>query len=279
MLSLLFGLGAALSWGLHDFILRGVAGRANAALLLTLSLATGSLVLLPLALWQGWQGMTAAAFGAAALSGVALVLASVGLYRAFAIGPVALVAPICGAYPLGSLALAALAGRAVALPDVLAVLTIIAGIALVAREPGQAAGSRRAAILWGVAGACGFALTFHFGQVAARMAGEFPATLVARLLALALLLLWVASRRLPLAPMRRVWRPMALMGALDVAALVLVAAAGALPHPEHAAVASSVFGIVTILLAWRFLGEALRPVQAAGVALVFAGIATLAALA
>lgn len=279
MLSLLFGLGAALSWGLHDFILRGVAGRANAALLLTLSLAAGSLVLLPLALWHGWQGMTAPALGAAALSGAALVLASVGLYRAFAIGPVALVAPICGAYPLGSLALAALAGRAVALPDVLAVLTIIAGIALVAREPGQAAGSRRAAILWGVAGACGFALTFHFGQVAARMAGEFPATLVARLLALALLLLWVVSRRLPLAPMRRVWRPMALMGALDVAALVLVAAAGALPHPEHAAVASSVFGIVTILLAWRFLGEALRPVQAAGVALVFAGIATLAALA
>lgn len=279
MLSLLFGLGAALSWGLHDFILRGVAGRANAALLLTLSLAAGSLVLLPLALWHGWQGMTAAALGAAALSGAALVLASVGLYRAFAIGPVALVAPICGAYPLGSLALAALAGRAVALTDVLAVLTIIAGIALVAREPGQAAGSRRAAILWGVAGACGFALTFHFGQAAAQLAGEFSATLVARLLALALLLAWLALRRLPLAPMRRVWRPMALMGALDVAALLLVAAAGGLPHPEHAAVASSVFGIVTILLAWRFLAEVLRPVQAAGVALVFAGIATLAALA
>ena len=219
MLSLLFGLGAALSWGLHDFILRGVAGRAGLALLLTLSLAAGSLVLLPLAVWHGWQGMTAPALGAAALSGVALVLASVGLYRAFAIGPVALVAPICGAYPLGSLALAMLAGRPVALPDWLAVLTIIAGIAL------------------------------------------------------------VATRRIPLAPMRQVWRPMVLMGTLDVTALVLVSAAGALPHPEHAAVASSIFGIITILLAWRFLGETLRPVQAAGVALVFAGIATLAALA
>lgn len=279
MLSLLFGLGAALSWGLHDFILRGVAGRAGLALLLTLSLAAGSLVLLPLAVWHGWQGMTAPALGAAALSGVALVLASVGLYRAFAIGPVALVAPICGAYPLGSLALAMLAGRPVALPDWLAVLTIIAGIALVAREPGQASGPRRAAILWAMAGAAGFALTFHFGQSAARMAGEFPATLAARLVALALLLLWLATRRIPLAPMRQVWRPMVLMGTLDVTALVLVSSAGALPHPEHAAVASSIFGIITILLAWRFLGETLRPVQAAGVALVFAGIATLAALA
>ncbi len=48
-------------------------------------------------------------------------------------------------------------------------------------------------------------------------------------------------------------------------------------HPEYAAVASSIFGIVTILLAWRFLSEAMKPVQWLGVAVVFLGIATLAA--
>ena len=54
-------------------------------------------------------------------------------------------------------------------------------------------------------------------------------------------------------------------------------AAGSIAHPEYAAVASSIFGIVTILLAWRFLSEAMKPVQWIGVAVVFLGIATLAA--
>lgn len=65
------------------------------------------------------------------------------------------------------------------------------------------------------------------------------------------------------------------MGCLDVGALTAVTLAGGLPNAEFAAVASSIFGIVTILLAWRFLNEPMRPSQWAGVALVFAGIATL----
>ena len=52
--------------------------------------------------------------------------------------------------------------------------------------------------------------------------------------------------------------------------------AGGFAHAEYAAVAASLFGVVTILLAWRFLGERLGRVQGAGLALVFAGIATLA---
>jgi drug/metabolite transporter (DMT)-like permease len=42
-----------------------------------------------------------------------------------------------------------------------------------------------------------------------------------------------------------------------------------------ASVASSIFGIVTILLAWKFLREPMRAFQWGGVALVFAGIAAL----
>jgi len=71
--------------------------------------------------------------------------------------------------------------------------------------------------------------------------------------------------------------PALLAGLLDVAALGFVLAAGGLPHPEFAAVTSSVFGMVTILLAWRFLGEGMRPVQWIGVGVVFTGIAYLAA--
>ena len=73
----------------------------------------------------------------------------------------------------------------------------------------------------------------------------------------------------------RIWPALLLMGVLDVAALTAVTLAGGLPKAEYAAVASSVFGIVTILLAWRFLNEPMRAAQWGGVALVFAGIAAL----
>ena len=66
------------------------------------------------------------------------------------------------------------------------------------------------------------------------------------------------------------------MGLLDTLALGLVMLAGGLAHAEYAAVAASLFGVVTILLAWAFLGEKVRPRQWPGIALVFAGIGWLA---
>lgn len=279
MASLLFGLVAALCWGLHDFLVRKVSQTAPATTLLALVLLFGTLFLAPFAMIESHPAGGLRGMGFALGSGAAFVMASFGLYRAFAIGPVGLVAPICGAYPLGSLALAMAGGRAVSGAEWLAVVLVVAGIALVAGRGGghgaAAAGGRRAAILWALMGAAGFALTFHLGQTAARAMGELSATLIARVAALALVAGALVVQRQSLAPALPRWRILALMGALDVAALGLVLASGGLSHPEYAAVSSSLFGVVTILLAWRFLGERLGPVQGAGVAVVFAGIALL----
>lgn len=278
MASLLFGLVAALCWGLHDFLVRKVSQTAPATTLLALVLLFGTLFLAPIAMIGSHPAGGLRGMGFALGSGAAFVMASFGLYRAFAIGPVGLVAPICGAYPLGSLALAKAGGRAVSGAEWLAVVLVVAGIALVAGRGGGhggAQGGRRAAILWALMGAAGFALTFHLGQTAARAMGELSATLIARVAALALVAGALVVQRQSLAPALPRWRILALMGAVDVAALGLVLASGGLSHPEYAAVSSSLFGVVTILLAWRFLGERLGPVQGAGVAVVFAGIALL----
>ncbi|MCX8509028.1 MAG: EamA family transporter, partial [Rhodobacteraceae bacterium] len=69
---------------------------------------------------------------------------------------------------------------------------------------------------------------------------------------------------------------LAVMGLCDATALGLVQSAGTLPRPEFAAVASSTFGMVTILLAWAFLKERMSTPQWGAVALVFAGIGYLA---
>lgn len=281
MASLLFGLVAALCWGLHDFLVRKVSQTAPATTLLVLVLLFGTLFLAPFAMIESHPAGAMRGMGFAIGSGAAFVMASLGLYRAFAIGPVGLVAPICGAYPLGSLALAMAGGRTVSGSEWLAVLLVVAGIALVAGQGGShgaaAAGGRRQAILWALMGAAGFALTFHLGQTAARVMGELGATLITRIVALVLVSAALVVQRQSLAPALPKWPVLALMGALDVAALGLVLASGGLTHPEYAAVSSSLFGVVTILLAWRFLGERLGPVQGAGVAVVFAGIALLGA--
>jgi drug/metabolite transporter (DMT)-like permease len=60
-----------------------------------------------------------------------------------------------------------------------------------------------------------------------------------------------------------------------VSALTLVTIAGGFPNPEYASVAASVFGLVTILLAWRLLAEPMTALQWLGAVVVFGGIVML----
>ncbi|HEX9857562.1 MAG TPA: DMT family transporter, partial [Paracoccaceae bacterium] len=237
--------------------------------------------LAPLGVAAGaWQGLAPQALLLAALSGLFFALASLGLYRAFAIGPVRLVAPITGAYPMLSVGLAAAHGNPVGLFAWLGVCAVVAGLALVARqeeEGGSLPVRRIEAIGWAVLAAMGYALTFRLAHMAAQQGAELPVTLVARLTALAAVGLGLLARQTALAPALRLWKPLALMGLLDVAAVTLVISAANLPKPEYASVTSSLFGMFTILLAWRFLRESMRPLQWLGVLVVFAGIGTLAA--
>jgi drug/metabolite transporter (DMT)-like permease len=98
---------------------------------------------------------------------------------------------------------------------------------------------------------------------------------VVALLAIAALMPWQTGPRLP---PRGQMGVLALMGLLDALALGLVTAAGGLAHAEYASVASSLFGVLTVLLAAWFLKEHVRPVQWLGIACVFGGIAVLGIL-
>lgn len=282
MTSLTLGLLAALIWGLHDFVVRQVTPRAATAPLLAVALLTGCLFLAPVSLVTGgWQQLTPPELGLAALSGLGFAGATAGLYRAFAIGPVRLVAPISGAYPLLSAGIGAAQGHPIGAASWLGVAAVVAGIALVARQDEVATNTPaqvRAAIGWAVLAAFGYALTFGLAHLAARDGGAVPVTLLARMVALAAVAVWLVASRTALTPALRLWRPLVLMGVLDGAAIALVNAAAGQANPEYAAVTASLFGMVTIVLAARFLAEPMRPVQWLGVGVVFAGIATLAAL-
>ena len=280
MQSLLYGLIAAIAWGLHDFCVRHLSQKLAVASLLLAVLGLGSLALaILITLTGGWQGIDTRSAMFAAASGACYAVGGYGLFSAFAIGPVRLVAPIGGAYPILSVALAAISGQTIRADQWLATLAVVVGIAIVAHQPGKdlARQSRSKAMFWAAIGAVGFALTFALGQTAAAQGADMPVILLARCSALLIVAVWVFAQRLRLAPLRAHLPLLALMGVLDVTALGFVIAAGSLANPEFASVASSVFGLITILLAWRFLHEPVRTVQWGGVALVFSGIAWLAA--
>jgi len=157
VLALGMGLLAALAWGVHDLCVRTVSRRADIPACLAGVFTVGLVLMLPFGVWRAivadpggtvtiaersmslWSGLGV---------GVLFALANYALYRAFAAGPVRLVAPITAAYPVVTVGLAALAGQSVSVASWLAIAVVIVGIALVASgtPAGEAAFSRRVVI-------------------------------------------------------------------------------------------------------------------------------------
>lgn len=281
MLALGFGLTAALIWALHDLFARKLTQGATLLPLVAMVLGTGCIALLPIALiWGDWAEMSGAAWRTALLSGIAITLAISCLYKALSLAPVRLVSPVIGSYPLLTLLIALAQGRSITPLDMLAVLLIVTGVAIVAMSsrddaPEGYAAPVRVALAWAALSAIGFAATFALAQAASRIGSDLPVILIGRVSALACvlaLMLWALS---PLRPPKGQAAILTGMGVFDAIALALVTAAGSLPKAEYAAVTSSLFGILTVLLAAWFLGEGVRRVQWVGIAVVFTGIAGL----
>jgi drug/metabolite transporter (DMT)-like permease len=280
MLALGFGLTAALIWAVHDLLARKLSQGAALLPIVATVLGTGCVVLVPFALMGDWSAMTAGAWRASIAGGLAFAVAIGSLYKAFSLAPVRLVSPVIGAYPLLTLMIAIAQGRAVTATDWLAVLMIVLGIAVVATAsrddaPDLYAAPPATALGWAALSAVGFAATFALGQVGARLGSELPVILIGRIVALAAIVALAVTAKGSLRPPRAQLGLLGLMGAFDALALGLVTASGTLPRAEYASVTSSLFGVLTVLLAAWFLKEGVRPVQWFGIAAVFVGIAAL----
>jgi drug/metabolite transporter (DMT)-like permease len=279
MQSLMLGLVAALLWGLHDFTLRRIAAKADAAALYLVVLAAGAVFLLPLAIFYGGlRELSPDVLGFSGLTGVVYAFGVYALYRAFGIGPVRVVAPICGAFPLLSVGFAMAQGQVVGPWVWAACSAVLFGIGVMAQgEDGAAKGSRLAAIGWSCLAAFGFAVSFAMLHRVISQNGDAQMllSLIVRCAGFLTILAVVSIQHIDLKPAFSLWPTLLLMGALDVGGMVAVAMAGNFTRPEFASVTSSCFGLVTILLAWRFLREPLTPVQAVGAVVVFCGVAVL----
>lgn len=296
--TLFLGLIAALAWGVHDVFVRFISQRAAILPTLLAVLIAGGVLAAPVTLLAGdWAAMTGQAILAAIGAGLLFAFASYSLYQAFSIGPVRLVSPLIASYPVLSVSWASATGASTSAGEWIAVLLTIAGVAIVARgvgntEADQAAQApdandarqqrrqRRRAIIWSLMAGFGFAATFFTGQTAAQMGAELPVILVTRLAAIATIaaaLLFTTGFHRPTTTSKRHWLLLCGMGGLDAVALGSVTMSGTMPNPEYASVTSSVFGLITVVLAWMFLKEKMTPTQWGGVIIVFGAIAYLGA--
>ena len=280
MSALALGLIAAVMWSVHDVCVRFVSQKAPLMAALLTVLLVGTLFhLIVMSLQQSAIFPHRSVIGVSVLSGVLFLMASLGLYGAFQRGPVKLVSPIIASFPILSLAWAAWLGANISALQWGAVLLIILGVSLVAalsdhnQEQVPPAGKT---IAYSVMAACGFAGTFAFGQMASVQSGELPVTLVTRCVAIALLVTGMITVKQTLWPGVAALPLLMVMGVADGIALLMINSAAHQPDAQYASVASSMFGLLTIVFAWLFLKERLTSLQWFGCLIAFAGVGYLA---
>src|SRR5437868_3778951 len=258
-----FGLAASLSWGAGDFSGGLATRRANVFSVVLAAHAIGLVLLVALALvWsEPLPSPLDIVWGGAA--GLAGAVGLAAFYRALAVGRMGITAPItavlAAAIPVifsaffeGLPGLLQLAGF---------VLALIA-VGLISRP--QAAGGRPEGIGLALLAGLGFGgFLILIGQVSPT-AIFWPLT-AARLSSFLFMLAIVLTRRQGMLPKKSLFPLILLAGALDVAGnafFVLAAHAGRL---DVAAILSSLYPAVTVLLASIILRERVTRLQALGI--------------
>jgi len=272
------GLAASVSWGLADFI-GGAKSRALDLLAVLLVSQTVALVVLVVAAAGRAQGppgveplLYAAGAGAAGVAGLA------ALYRGLAVGAMAVVAPIAALGAGIPVVVGVAGGDRPGAVQVTGILLALAGVALAAREEAPAGGGARLAVGAGLAAGAALGIgLFLVGMDAAGDEDVLWALTAARLTSVALLAVAVLATRPNVAATGPHLRAIGAIGVLDLGANALFTLASTEGLVSVAAVCSSLYPVVTIVLAASLLKERVRPAQAGGIALVMLGVVGIAA--
>ncbi len=304
---IILGLTAALCWGTADFLARGAA-RAVGTFVALLYLQVVAVVgLLALGLPLGLLSMPHASPGivlVAAVTNLAILGGAALLYRAFAIGTLALTSPIAASFGAITALLAILTGERPNAPQLVGIVLTLGGVILasaVSSTPEPVASSdyldaktRQRRLAPGLVEALGAMVVFgvaywalHFsvarlGGIPTVFIGKVSDMVVLWALALAVTVLTLRRRACPDTGLARwalrrppngFWAFLVPMAILDTGANVAynVGISGSLV--SVVSVLSSLFSAVTVVLAWIFLGERLARWQWVGVGSIFVGIA------
>jgi len=294
-----YGITAALLWGTADFLARFATRRVGVIRSLFYMQAIGVLAFtfwivpkkeIPAAISNHPPSIWMWVVASALLSTVA----SLAFYRALEIGVLSVVSPVCSAYPVLTLALSVVAGERLKGHQFAGIALAIAGVTLAstsfaalqpagksdASQPAQTAESKPPAahLTRGVGLAIFASATYglNFWLIGYHIVPALSGTLsvwATRALCVAILpIICLATKQSLAIPRGKVWWMLAAIGLFDTTAYLASNLGLATGHVSLVTVFGSLFGAVTVFLAWAFLKERLEKTQWLGIALIFAAI-------
>jgi drug/metabolite transporter (DMT)-like permease len=273
----IFGLGAALAWGLAD-VGAAVIGRRLGSLATLVLAQVASLALI--LTWYlvdrpAWSG-TVGDVGMLAANGAVAAFAYVLLYRALALGPIALVSPIVAAYAVPAIALAVILLDESLSGAVLAgIVVTLVGVVLTSTDfRGAAAeGMTRAWVPVALLSMALFGLATYVLGLEAKQLGWLTAALLGRVFSvLSLLSLALVRRpRLSAGGLSGIGSA-ALVGVADIAGVALYSIGSERGLISIVTAASATFVLIPVVAGILWLGERLAATQLAGVVLVVGGL-------
>lgn len=290
MLAIALGLSSAVLWGTGDF-LGGMAARRFALVWVLFASALGGIALSASGgLISGDSVPPSGHMWLGVAAGVCGVVALAAFYQALAIGTMSIVAPITAtgaAIPV----IWGVVGRdeSLSLFAVCAILIAVSGVILASREQdvaettGVDAKTHRRSILLAIVAAVGFGTIFALIAEAGEESIFWPAAaLKATTLGVIVIVLiaGAASSRLPGwgdRPRGREWLFPFSIGFFDVGANLTFAASSHHGALAITSVVSSLYPVITVMLAFVFLHERLAVSQRVGVGLALLGVVMLAA--
>jgi drug/metabolite transporter (DMT)-like permease len=285
----LLGLTGALCWGSADFAARFTSRRIGAFRALFFMQFFGFILLSAYLKWSGGFSRVAPGWQPWALAAVAGLLnvgASLALYHSFEVGTLSIVGPVSSCYPALTVVLSLLSGEqihwvrgtglTVTLLGVIFASTSFSSLKKGAGDSGVESPVARLSkgVGWAIAAALGFGVMFWFlGFHVLPAVGAPVSVWVMRLTSIVSLALVAAPAGKSLAlPRGAVWWALFAAGILDTSAFLATNAGLQSGQVSVVSVLASLYGAVTVLLAWIFLRERLEISQWFGIAMIFVGI-------
>ncbi len=287
-MGILLGLAAALSWGAADFMARIATRRVGFYRTLFYMQVVG---LAGVSVWMAATHQFARMSSVgnrgwiyAVLSGVLTTFSMLAFYRSLEVGALSIVGPIAASYPALTVVLAFFSGEVLTPARLAGVVLTLGGVMVSSMAPlggapkssvdaERSSGDFAPGVPWAMSAAAGFGLVYWMlGFQVVPAWGALSTVWLQRLLSVCTLALVQPLLRQSLLPPASAWRLVTGVGVLDAAGFVAVNAGLEREQVGIVTLLGSLFGAVTLLLAWVFLRERLVPRQWAGIAAIFAGI-------
>jgi drug/metabolite transporter (DMT)-like permease len=245
-----------------------------------------------LALTGRWPALDPSIIPPSAVLALAGLIPLAFLYRAFALGPIAIISPIVASYAaLGVIGIVIFLGERLTLGQAAAIGLTFVGVVTAstdvrevrgflsrsARDDGRERGGLPLGIRLGVFATIGFGIWSVLVSAASRTYDPFALVLVWRLCGIVMVAIYLVWRRIGLAPLRdaRALAIVTVVGVLDTAANLLLMIGIATGFASFVMTGSGAYPLIPAVLAILVLRERLAPNQYLGVAILIAGLVAL----